>query len=87
MDVAGPRPHDAFMAIPQRDPQVIYEEHIASLPDDVKLRLVVLIAEGVAGRAVGSRLADLDGLGRDVWEGIDPDAYVRGLRDEWKGRP
>ncbi len=25
----------------------------------------------------------LRGLGKDVWAGIDPVAYVRSLRDEW----
>jgi hypothetical protein len=77
------------MARSLRDPQTIYEEHIASLPDEVKLRLLVLITEGVAGRSSkgGARLVDLDGLGRDAWEGVDPDAYIRLLRDEWQERP
>lgn len=25
----------------------------------------------------------LEGLGREVWSGVDPVEYVRGLRDEW----
>lgn len=25
----------------------------------------------------------LEGLGKEVWEGIDPVKYVGGLRDEW----
>lgn len=28
-------------------------------------------------------LLALEGLGRDVWRGVDPVYYVRGLRDEW----
>jgi hypothetical protein len=76
------------MALPLRDPKTIYEEHIAPLSDDAKLRLLVLISEGVVRRRDqgGTRLTDLDGLGRDAWDGIDPDAYVRGMRDEWQGR-
>lgn len=26
----------------------------------------------------------LSGLGKEVWEGVDPDAYVRGLREGWE---
>ncbi|MCK6507902.1 hypothetical protein L6R53_31805 [Myxococcota bacterium] len=76
------------MALPLRDPKTIYEEHSAPLSDDEKLRLLVLISESVVGRhgRGGARLADLDGLGRDAWDGVDPDAYVGGLRDEWQGR-
>ena len=25
----------------------------------------------------------LEGLGSDVWEGVDPDAYLRAERDSW----
>ncbi len=72
-----------------RDPESIYDEHIASLPVDVKLRLVALIAERVAagnGRQ-GSRLEDLDGLGKEIWAGVNTDAHVQSMRDEWSGRP
>jgi hypothetical protein len=76
------------MAPPRQDPASIYDDHIASLPDDVKLRLVALIAERVASREPRRvvRLADLDGLGREVWAHVDPDDHVRRLRDEWDGR-
>jgi hypothetical protein len=30
------------------------------------------------------RLLDLAGVGREVWKGIDPDEYVRKLRNEWR---
>ncbi len=89
MDAGRSLAYDLGMARPKRDPEAIYDEHIAALPDEAKLRLVVLITEAVAERASGrrTRLADLDGLGMDAWEGVDPDAYVRALRDEWQGRP
>lgn len=77
------------MSRPLRDPESIYDEHIASLPVDVKLRLVALIAERVAAgdRDRGSRLEDLDGLGKDLWAGVDADAHVQSMREEWSGRP
>lgn len=76
------------MTRPLPDPESIYEEHVASLPSDAKMRLVALIVERVAaGEApAGARLVELDGLGREVWDGVDPDEHVRRLRDEWEGR-
>jgi hypothetical protein len=29
-------------------------------------------------------LLSLRGLGKEIWEGVDPDAYVRGLREGWE---
>lgn len=29
------------------------------------------------------RLSDLRGLGADIWQGVDVDAYINQLRDEW----
>lgn len=28
-------------------------------------------------------LSSLRGLGKDIWEGVDPKDYVRRIRDEW----
>lgn len=28
-------------------------------------------------------ISDLAGVGAEIWEGIDPDEYVRKLREEW----
>ncbi len=36
-----------------------------------------------ASRPSNRSLLALEGLGREVWGGIDPVKYVRGLRDEW----
>ncbi len=29
-------------------------------------------------------ILDLEGLGKDIWEGIDPAEYVRRERDSWE---
>lgn len=26
----------------------------------------------------------LQGLGKDIWKGVDPDVYVKGLREGWE---
>jgi hypothetical protein len=28
-------------------------------------------------------LSSLRGLGKEIWEGVDPRGYIRRLRDEW----
>lgn len=68
----------------------IYEAHVRSLPRDVQLQLVAVIAGEAADAPTGSaavRFADLSGLGAEVWEGVDPADYVQQLRSEWAGRP
>lgn len=77
------------MAAPALDADALYEE-IRKLPVSEQLRLVSRIAEGVAQNArpprATPRLTDLEGLGAEVWQGIDAAAYVRALRDEWDDR-
>jgi hypothetical protein len=76
------------MSKPAADAEAIYYEHVASLSQHAKLRLLTLIASKLetAAARTSVRLQDLSGLGRDVWEGTDADVYVRDLRDEWKAR-
>jgi hypothetical protein len=70
----------------------IYEQHIQSLPAVDRLRLVELIAHGLAA-TVGRDLPpprsflELEGLGAEIWQGIDAQAYVNELRREWDQRP
>jgi len=70
----------------------IYEEQIRRLPLRDRLRLVQRIiaeaAEEGAQEGTGHRsLLELEGLGADLWEGIDAQHYVDELRDEWRKRP
>lgn len=72
------------MGEPLCDLEALYDEHIAPLSDETKARLAALIRDRLTSAAPKSaRLADLVGLGDDVWRDVDADAYVRGLRDEW----
>lgn len=32
-------------------------------------------------------ITELRGLGRDIWQGIDPQVYINELRAEWDHRP
>lgn len=67
--------------------QELYERHIKLLAPAERLRLVELIAHDmVEDRAEmrGTRsLLELEGLGAEIWQGIDAQAYVDELRDEW----
>jgi len=41
-----------------------------------------------AGRKNGRsehRILDLEGLGKEVWKGVDPDQYVAKERESWDG--
>ena len=69
----------------------IYEEHIKSLPAVDRLRLVELIAHGLAATVhdvpQSRSLLELEGLGAEIWQGVDGQAYVDKLRREWDQRP
>ncbi len=32
-------------------------------------------------------IMELEGLGAEIWEGIDSDAYLKEMRDEWDRHP
>ena len=65
----------------------LYENQVKPLSAPDRLRLVELIARELAGAEEAPRrdLRDLRGLGKDCWEGVDPEEYVRKLRSEWEG--
>lgn len=70
----------------------LYAQHIRSLPASSRLRLLALIAEDLAELEtprIGRRrsLLELEGLGEEIWQGVDAQTYVDGLRREWDGRP
>ena len=68
----------------------IYEEHVRSLSIEQRRQLLALIAENLAVEASpepAHSLAELRGLGKEIWAGIDAQEYVNRLRDEWDERP
>jgi hypothetical protein len=68
----------------------VYTRHVSALPFAVRLELLALIAAGLASQARGlgepprHSIQELQGLGAEIWEGIDAQEYVNALRE---GRP
>ena len=56
------------------------------LTSEEQSRLAAELAQS-AGRKNGVKrsITELRGLGKAVWEGIDPDEYVAKERDSWDG--
>ena len=73
--------------------RAIYERYVQPLTDAERLQLVALVAEELAQGVTPLEaqplrsIMELRGLGKEIWEGIDPDEYVRGLCHEWDHRP
>ena len=71
----------------------IYERHVKPLPAAERLRLVEIMARDLATQSTVSAdqpkrsIMELHGLGKEIWEGIDAQAYVDSLRAEWDHRP
>jgi hypothetical protein len=67
----------------------IYERHIRPLSTRQRLELMALIASdlaaewGTAPDRPKQKLTDLEGLGKEIWEGIDAQEYVDRLRGPW----
>jgi hypothetical protein len=50
-----------------------------------QLKLVNALHKHAASNGQRHSITELEGLGKHVWEGIDPDEYVRKERDSWNG--
>jgi hypothetical protein len=65
----------------------VYEDHIKALPAAQRLQLLALIADDLAVEGTGFdeaprySLADLAGVGKGVWKGVDAQEYVNRLRE------
>lgn len=68
----------------------IYRQYIEPLPNEEKQRLVdkvsCVLADARPEKSKRS-LLELEGLGKEIWEGIDAQEYVNELRNEWEHRP
>ena len=75
------------------DLEKLYSQHIKPLPPADRLRLLAILAQGLAhGEDSGEpqpkrSLMELHGLGKEIWEGVDAQEYVNRLREEWDHRP
>ena len=70
----------------------LYEQQIKLLPAAERLWLVAMIARDLAKATISETprqrsLLELEGLGAEIWEGIDAQEYVNELRQEWDHRP
>lgn len=77
----------------QSNVSTIYQRHVRPLSKEDQLELLAEMAIGLANLEAHSEkprkrsLMELEGLGAEIWEGIDPDEYVNELRNEWEHRP
>ncbi|HEV2122778.1 MAG TPA: hypothetical protein VGW38_08395 [Chloroflexota bacterium] len=67
----------------------LYSRHIRPLPAEDRLRLLAIMAQELA--AIGAApdtekrsLLELEGVGVDLWKGMDAQVYVDGMREEWE---
>jgi hypothetical protein len=55
------------------------------LSPEERVRLARELAEPSAGGPRPRRsILELRGLGKEIWEGIDTDAYIKAERDSWE---
>lgn len=71
----------------------VYEHHVKRLSRAEQLRLLAMTADKLARLPVEHAespkrdIMELHGLGKELWEGVDAQAYVDQLRDEWEPSP
>jgi len=68
----------------------LYEQYVKSLSARERLQLVELIVRDLAAASEAPRqrsLLELEGLGAEIWHGIDAQEYVDELRKEWDSHP
>jgi hypothetical protein len=64
----------------------LYLHEIRNLPPEARLQLMALIAQDLAGKPpqAARSMLELRGLGKELWQGVDAQAYVEELRQEWE---
>lgn len=70
----------------EKDGEIVL--HDMSIHMNDRLEVILLKDEGVTQPKKTAEAEDpvlrLQGLGKDIWKGIDPDAYVKNLREGWE---
>ena len=69
----------------------LYRRHIQPLPPAQRLQLLARLAQELAEQEPPAveparSLLELEGLGAEIWAGIDAQEYVTALRSEWDHR-
>jgi hypothetical protein len=69
-------------------------EQAKALSQQEQKELIKLLVDALAVKDMPTtepqkrhRLSDLRGLGAEIWQNVDVQAYVDELRDEWDQRP
>ncbi len=76
----------------QTNIETIYQQHIKPLSHTEQLKLLAKMAEELANGKKENKppkkrsLLELEGLGAEIWEGVDAQDYVNELRNEWEHR-
>jgi hypothetical protein len=71
----------------------LYDRYVKRLPPSERLRLITMTAQDLAQQTDTTEghtersLLELEGLGAEIWKGIDAQDYVNRLREEWDHRP
>lgn len=63
----------------------IYDEYIKALPREQQLLLLDILQTELRNgedKPQAHSILELHGLGKDIWQGVDPIEYVRTLREE-----
>ena len=65
----------------------LYEQQIKPLPLAARLRLLARITDDLVDVEAEDEqpldLLELEGVGAEIWQGIDPKAYIDAERDSW----
>jgi len=66
----------------------LYQQYIQPIPIAEQLHLIALISKKLATHSKSIEqnkhsLLELEGLGAEIWQGIDAQRYVDELRQEW----
>ncbi len=61
-------------------------QEIRALSIDERKMLITLIADSLTEASKTRSLLELEGLGADLWKGVDAQEYVNSLRQEWDER-
>jgi hypothetical protein len=65
-----------------------FMQEVRTLPVEERKRLIRLIVDSLAESAPASTvrqrsILEFEGVGAEMWQAIDAQAYVNELRDEW----